>query len=101
MCTCAPGVVLAPLTSRHLPAPSARSGPVTGPGPLPLRIPAAAMTCCAADGQLVPLTWTFPRSTLLCGGPVATLVTPRLYQLSAKTLSLVLLVLLALVNAQT
>ena len=42
-----------------------------------------------------------PRRTLLCGAPVATLIEPVLYQLPSKTLSFVLLVLLALVNART
>jgi hypothetical protein len=35
-------------------------------------MPAWLMTCWAPDGQLVPLTWTLPDRTLLCGEPVAT-----------------------------
>ena len=64
-------------------------------------MPAWLMTCCAPDGQLVPLTWTFPDRTLLCGEPVATWVAPPLYQLPLKVLLLVLLLASALVNAHT
>ena len=58
---------------------------------VPPETPELLMTCWAAAGQLPPLTWTLPVSTLLCGEPVATWVAPELYQLVVKVLSLVLL----------